>query len=331
MQTTQQFIIEQRGFGQLYGISNNSTLSEGVCYKKPNARNRPIYLFEINSTWLIIGSTIGFIDFGNSNYEAAQMPWLFPVIVVLSLIVISIIKIWKLHQQAKLLRNILILISHDIRGMVTSFSTFPESIAFLLEKNEVDRAFQTAEHAGKISKRLNKSIQDLLSWSISYKQSVVLEESVLSVRSFLMEVLDSIVCGKDTNNVEIVCQEDVWICTDRIAFEIIVRNIVENAVLYSSKGSNIKIEISGYNGFVEMKVRNAAVGITDANLSSLRKVLNNGKVHRKFGSKVGVGLYIIHFLAKDLGGRVYIKYNQVGAEISIVLKLPQTLKKRISI
>jgi len=102
-----------------------------------------------------------------------------------------------------------------------------------------------------------------------------------------------------------------------------VSNLIENAVKYSGKNVNVRVETERLDGHVLLRVKDAGMGIPKAELKRVFK-----RFHRVPGpltSRVkgtGLGLYIVRSVAKRHGGRAWAESEGAGRGSTFFLQLP---------
>jgi two-component system, OmpR family, sensor histidine kinase SenX3 len=102
-----------------------------------------------------------------------------------------------------------------------------------------------------------------------------------------------------------------------------VSNLIDNAVKYSGKDVNVRVEIEQADGYVLMRVKDAGVGIPKTELKRVFK-----RFHRVPGPQAsrvkgtGLGLYIVRSVAKRHGGRAWAESEGAGFGSTFFLRLP---------
>ena len=102
-----------------------------------------------------------------------------------------------------------------------------------------------------------------------------------------------------------------------------VSNLIENAVKYSGKDVNVRVETEQVDGYVLMRVKDAGVGIPKAELKRVFKRFH--RVPGPLASRVkgtGLGLYIVRSVAKRHGGRAWAESEGAGRGSTFFLQLP---------
>jgi len=102
-----------------------------------------------------------------------------------------------------------------------------------------------------------------------------------------------------------------------------ISNLIENAVKYSGKEVNVRVETELLDGHVLMRVIDAGVGIPKTELKRVFKRFH--RVPGPLASRVkgtGLGLYIVRSVAKRHGGRAWAESEGAGRGSTFFLQLP---------
>ena len=102
-----------------------------------------------------------------------------------------------------------------------------------------------------------------------------------------------------------------------------VSNLIDNAVKYSGKDVRVRVVTEQADGFVEMRVQDAGVGIPKAELKRVFRRFH--RVPGPLASRVkgtGLGLFIVRSVAKRHGGRAWAESEGDGQGSTFFLRLP---------
>ena len=97
-----------------------------------------------------------------------------------------------------------------------------------------------------------------------------------------------------------------------------VGNILDNAVKYAPKGSEIRISACAYDMFVRVDIADCGVGIPEDELCNIWKRFYRGK-NAASASGVGIGLYLTANILNTEGGRVSAKSDENGSVFTVYL------------
>ena len=102
-----------------------------------------------------------------------------------------------------------------------------------------------------------------------------------------------------------------------------VSNLIENAVKYSGKEVNVRVETELLNGHVLLRVKDAGVGIPKTELKRVFRRFH--RVPGPLASRIkgtGLGLFIVRSVAKRHGGRAWAESDGAGRGSTFFLELP---------
>ena len=124
---------------------------------------------------------------------------------------------------------------------------------------------------------------------------------------------------------------DGWIVSDRQKLELILLNLVSNAIKFSSDGSEVKIEADrSSGGEMVLKVIDQGIGISESNLGEIYDRFNqlDTGTRKEYGGH-GLGLSIVHSLVDLLEGNLEIKSRKSeGASFIVTLPLNKKEEKK---
>lgn len=123
--------------------------------------------------------------------------------------------------------------------------------------------------------------------------------------------------------------------SDPTALEIILKNVLDNAVKYSSPASEIEVRMNLVTqGLLAITVRDQGIGIERSQLKRVFQRFHRSpdpRVNERSGS--GLGLYVVKRLVRNLGGRIHAEsagWDQ-GTTIRILLPLAAPVGSRESV
>jgi signal transduction histidine kinase len=110
--------------------------------------------------------------------------------------------------------------------------------------------------------------------------------------------------------------------SDRAKIEMVVRNLIHNALKYTDQGEvSVLIDSEAVPGRVQIVVRDSGTGIAAEDLPTLFEMFRQSSADLPRGGGVGLGLYIVKRLTAVLGGRVEVQ-SQRGVGSTFTVDLP---------
>jgi signal transduction histidine kinase len=118
---------------------------------------------------------------------------------------------------------------------------------------------------------------------------------------------------------------DLSVFADANALRTIIRNLLDNAIKYTPKGS-VEMELTGDKNNVTLRVRDTGMGIAPDDLRHMFEKFYrvNNSLTRDIGG-TGLGLYIARSLVEMYGGKMFVE-SKLGEGSTFGFSLPLAKK-----
>jgi two-component system, NtrC family, sensor histidine kinase GlrK len=176
--------------------------------------------------------------------------------------------------------------------------------------------------------KLQRMIENLLSFSAWQASSVGLETSEFRLRPVVKQVLENQQLTLLSQRVRLDVQvEDVTLVADRGKIRLILENLVSNAVKYSPKGGTIHIKAATATGSIVIDVGDNGPGIPKEDRDHVFEAFYTGRAAKSTAVKgTGIGLSVVLEFVAAHGGTVEIMDGEYpGAHFRI--RLPRDLAR----
>lgn len=217
-----------------------------------------------------------------------------------------------LAEKEQLRADLLRAISHDLRTPLTSISG---NASNLLSHGE---SFET-----EVKKQLYKDIYDDSMWLISLVENILFVTRIEEGRMNLnvsAELLEDVIAealrhvSRMGAEHKITVKNDAELCVVKIDARLIVQviiNIVENAIKYTPKGSEICIAVCKYEDVAEVKIADDGQGISDEMKPHIFDMFYSG-ANKKSESRrgLGLGLSLCKSIIMAHGGTIEVSDNE---------------------
>ena len=222
-------------------------------------------------------------------------------------------------EAAKKQRNFLLSVTHELNSPIAGVQLNLETI--LNRKLDTETRNQLLKNALQQNSRLKNLVENILT-------STRLEENVLqlnlqpnNISELLQNITGDFKSASEAIEISNV-QPEICALIDPLAFESVIKNILENAIKYNQKNSPIIITTKTEKGAVFIDIKDQGIGITN---EEQQKVfarffrIQNEETRTTKGT--GLGLYIVKQLTELMGGEVFLssKINE-GSTFTIKLK-----------
>jgi signal transduction histidine kinase len=205
----------------------------------------------------------------------------------------------KLEEVTALQNRLFRIIGHDLKSMILPFSRAGKIMQNYLSKNESANA---ALYAGKLEEnavRLSGTVNNLLFWSVQQLDGFKLKKEMIPVREQVQQVLepfDELTRLKNIDIINLVKKEETLL-TDKEALQIMLRNIVSNAVKFTERGA-ITIYSDSTPSSYTLFVRDEGIGIQPEKVEKLfKESLQETRSGTQGEKGSGIGFSIIKKLA----------------------------------
>jgi len=132
-------------------------------------------------------------------------------------------------------------------------------------------------------------------------------------------------CGKDARSrypqrdIQLAVCENIYLAGEELLLQMLVNNLVENALKYSPKDGMITIGLNEENKKVHLKVSDTGPGINDEEKKKVfGKFYRTGDENLRKTKGTGLGLYLCRKIVQDHKGQITITGNQPKGSIFTV-------------
>ena len=217
------------------------------------------------------------------------------------------------------------IIAHDLRGplgiIMQTLSTFLEMFPDM-SRDEIFDMLQSMENT---STKTFKLLENLLMWSRLQSGTLVATPESIDIPKQVKLAIDMHQERANTKGVELACSSasefSAYVDPDMLSG--ILRNLISNAVKFTSAGDEIHVSIDRSSDGILVKVKDSGIGIPDSKLPHIFKVGN--KFNRKGTSgeeSSGLGLILVKEFVELQGGKIDID-SQEGQGTTVTLTIPE--------
>ena len=214
-------------------------------------------------------------------------------------------------------------ISHDLRAPITSILSVLNLVEMELDKDESSHEYF------KMIREMTHKLEGFSRQLVNYYKITHndLDSTEIDWESFIGKLVGSSVldCQMDENAVMIEVEQSGKFYGHPIKLEIILSNLITNAVKYSCERNDPKVTIT-INGDVE----GAQISITDNGIGiqadKIKDVFNMFYRATQKSNGSGMGLYIVKEAITRMGGRIDLE-SEEGQGTTVRLFIPNNAKK----
>src|SRR4030081_691310 len=227
------------------------------------------------------------------------------------------------HERNRFLRHM----SHELK---TPLANIREGTELLMDGAVGELDSNQREVAGILREngiKLQRMIENLLSFSAWQTSSVGLDSSEFRLRPLVKEVLENHQLTLLSQRVRLdVRVEDVTLVADRGKIRLILENLVSNAVKYSPKGGTIHLRARAAGTQLVLDVADSGPGIPPEERHPVFDAFYTGRAAKSTVVKgTGIGLSVVLEFVAAHGGSVQIVDGEFpGAHFRITMPIRVT-------
>ncbi len=233
----------------------------------------------------------------------------------------------ELRQAKRDYQDLLSIVTHEIKNSLTSIYGYNRIIRKRVKENRHDQIDEVARHVDRLSRQLFNMVDTLLNMAqidqerlqISKNELAVIENVITPVVTELEMFL-----SEKGMAVEVISKEDdVEINGDMHLLQIVIRNLLMNAVQYGTPKTDIEIHVEKVRDRLLIDVFNHGNGLEKKYLNRIfKKFTRFGEKNSK--TNVGIGLYTVAHIVELHKGTITAE-SDPGKWMRFVINLPVNL------
>ena len=217
--------------------------------------------------------------------------------------------------------------SHDLKEPLRNIISFTRLLEMRLRNQEDNVADEYLSFVVTNAKQMHTLIEDVLEFSKFSDQKVKLEE--VNLGKTFQQVLTALQPLMEEKTAHILCEELPIIQTNEAQIYILLRNIIENGLLYNHHPTPIiEIDYEQKNNQHLLSITDNGIGIDEAYHEQIFDMFKRLQ-SRQEAKGSGLGLSICQKISTRLGGEILIKSTpDEGSVFTIVLPVEYSNDKK---
>ncbi len=214
------------------------------------------------------------------------------------------------------------IVSHDLKDSLSSINGFIDLLKDgSLSREEFDNLIpELSENANNASLLLF----NLLNWSKSQMQSLEPKPSLFDIQEVFESKLKLVEQRMENKGITLVDHSlRDFAYADRSMFEIVIQNLLANALKFCKAGDTITVSNHISNGSCIVSVADTGIGISKQNLDKLFKSSSFSTVGTNNEKGTGLGLSICKELVELNNGKIWVESTQ-GVGSTFYVQLPKS-------
>ncbi len=283
------------------------------------------------SAALLVGWTIFTAHRINESGESA---WLLVLGVISFVVIMSVLVMFTVFLAREILEvrrqdTFIDSVTHELKSPLASIKLCLQT----LERDDLpEEKRQTLRRMIQDDvSRLSAFIDDVLQASRLAHDDVETDLDAVQLDAVVAQAVEAVAARHkiDRSDVRISVPEGLGLVTDRAALEIVLRNLVDNAVKYSPRPVAVEVRCTVEPGAVAIDVTDRGIGIPPRELARVFQRfyrVDHESVRKRKGT--GLGLFVVSALVRNLGGTVRASSPGPGLGATFHVRLPQRAEAR---
>ncbi|MFY7819363.1 MAG: sensor histidine kinase [Rhodoluna sp.] len=219
-------------------------------------------------------------------------------------------------------RDFIANISHELKTPIGAISLLAEALVDASDDPVAVQKF--SKSLRKESKRLTNLIKDVVQLSRIQSAEVVANAEVVDLSTVVMEALDRNSYRAEARNVKISydAPEGVEVIGDPEMLTVAVKNLIENAILYSEEGAPVGVGLRQVDDVAEIAVTDSGLGIPQEDQTRIfERFYRVDPSRSRATGGTGLGLAIVKHVASTHNGEVKL-FSKPGVGSTFTLRIP---------
>jgi len=218
-------------------------------------------------------------------------------------------------------REFITQVTHELKSPLASIQLHLETIR--LRRLPPERLDSFVDTMLDDTRRLHSQIDNLLLFARMEQRRRPAERRVIDLSLFVQKYLDD---NRDRQppgtRIETMLEPDLKAAVEPDELGTVLRNLLENAVLYSPGVPELELRLVRNGRWAEISLKDHGRGLASDQLRKIFRRFYRVELPDERVRGTGLGLYIVQSVIEGCGGRVQVESAGPGAGCTFILQLP---------
>ncbi len=231
----------------------------------------------------------------------------------------------KLQKSLKTQNKLFSIIAHDLRSPLASISNISSLIGLYIEDKDYDGLDTTKIMLDQKTEQILDLTDNLLIWARTQTENLKPLFVALSLNEIFNECFELYrpIAADKGITIDRLEQKDLLIWADRNMVKTICRNLVNNAIKFTSENGQINIWYEPKNQVALISIKDSGIGIEKDRIDSLFEISYEKATWDTSGAKsTGLGLSVCKEFVTAMNGKIWVESEKnVGSCFTVELQL----------
>lgn len=220
------------------------------------------------------------------------------------------------------------IISHDLRSPLSVILGMTELLRGNFDHYTPDRAKELLTRMNAAAERLNMLLENLLTWSRLQRGAMEYRPEKIDLRALAEESRDLLLARAEQKDVALanVIPPNTSAFADYDMINTVIRNLVSNALKFTTAGDRIELSASCSETTAEVSVCDTGTGMSSEDLAQLFRIdVQHSSIGTAGERGTGIGLILCQELVERNGGTIWAD-SRLGEGTTFRFTLPAQKK-----
>lgn len=226
-----------------------------------------------------------------------------------------------LEQNNETKNKLFSIISHDLRAPIASVQSYLEILSHL--DNEKENWQEIKGDLIELTQSTDNMLSNILMWAKSQMEGISINKSLINLAESLSPVIKVFQSVANMKQITLKYTIDpaLKVLADKNMLELVIRNILSNAVKFTNQGGTINLEVnSEYPNYV-IKISDNGTGMSEEVKNSIFSI----KAESSYGTNnergIGLGLSLSKEFIELQGGKIWFE-SETGKGSIFYIAIP---------
>ena len=246
--------------------------------------------------------------------------------------VVTLHDLTELRQIEAEKEQFLSIVSHELRTPLTPLKALAQLLISRLRRSrstgtpmDMDSLERNLGSIERQVDRMNGLVTDLLSVSRAGRGKLEMDRAPFDLATSVRDTVERYIAAtKEDGRHRFVVEapQQLTISADQSRIEQMLMNLIGNAVKYSPRGGEVRVELAQEDGRANILIQDEGIGITAVDLARIGKPFTRGTGRAETFAGMGIGLHVAILMAEAHGGSLRLQSEGEDRGTTVRVTLP---------
>ncbi|MCK5169521.1 MAG: hypothetical protein KAQ75_06560, partial [Bacteroidales bacterium] len=216
----------------------------------------------------------------------------------------------KLEEANKTKDKFFSIIAHDLKNPFNTLIGYSDVLKSDFREYGQDEIYQQLNIIYDTSVNGYNLLENLLKWSQSQTDKIVFEPVKVNLHEIIQICVDDVENQSQFKDIDVIndVPRNYHIVADENLLKTIIRNLISNAVKFTSRNGMVSISSDKDDKITEISVKDTGIGLSESELKNIFKI---DKIYSKPGTNnekgSGLGLILCREFVEKHGGKIWVE------------------------